>query len=75
MHHWWTAREGTPFSEDDKQRIEDLTGCIPLLLKPFLRHPGGSLMSLEPDVWEDGELKAIWENVYTAALAQKGSQA
>ena len=40
------------FSETERQRIEDLTGCIPLLLEPFLGKKDKSLESLEPGIWD-----------------------
>jgi hypothetical protein len=62
MSHWWSqfASDFVAFSETDKQRIEDLvTGCIPLLLEPFLGKPGKSLESLEPDVWDNDILASV----------------
>ena len=49
----------TKFSVADKQRIEDLTGCIPLLLGPFVAHPGEPLEVLEPQIWDDAPLATV----------------
>jgi hypothetical protein len=37
MSSWWSlfALNFAAFSQTEKQQIEDLTGCIPLLLMPF----------------------------------------
>jgi hypothetical protein len=43
------------FTVLEKQKIEDLTGCIPLLLGPFLGHSGKSLADLEPEIWHDAQ--------------------
>jgi len=59
MSKWWlhNAKDFVAFNADDKLRIEDLTGCIPLLLVPFLGHPGKTLESLEPQIWADASAK------------------
>jgi hypothetical protein len=47
----------------EKQRIEDLTGRIPLLLHPTLKGNGDTLESMEPDIWTDGVLTSVIMNV------------
>jgi hypothetical protein len=66
MSYWWSrfALDFTAFSETEKQRVEDLTGCIPLLLEPILRKKGKSLESLEPDVWDDDVLASVLKTVF-----------
>jgi hypothetical protein len=61
MSRWWSrfTSDFTAYSETDKQRVEDLTGCIPFLLEPFLGNPGKSLESLEPEIWDDDVLSSV----------------
>jgi len=61
MSRWWSrfTLDFTAYSETDKQRVEDLTGCIPLLLEPFLGNPGKSLESLEPEIWDNDVLSSV----------------
>jgi hypothetical protein len=60
MSSWWSlfASDFAAFSEAERQRIEDLTGCIPLLLAPFFGKRGKSLESLEPAIWDEEEVLA-----------------
>ena len=66
MTCWWSrfALDFTAFSETERQRIEDLTGCIPLLLEPFLGNKGKSLEFLEPGVWDDDVLASVVNTVF-----------
>ena len=61
MSFWWKHHESlfTKFSVADKQRIEDLIGCIPLLLEPFVAHPGEPLEALELQIWDDTPLVTV----------------
>ena len=43
----------------EKQRIEDLTGRIPLLLHSILKRNGATLKFMEPDIWEDEVLASV----------------
>jgi hypothetical protein len=54
MVQWWLRHHGcfVNFDEDHKRGIEDLTGCIPLFLAPFLKLPGETLEMLEPRIWD-----------------------
>ena len=58
---WWSlfASDFAAFSQTEKQRIENLTGCIPLLLTPFLGKRGKSLESLEPRIWDEEVLASV----------------
>jgi hypothetical protein len=63
------------FTDLEKKRIEDLTGCIPLLLGPFLGHSGKSLADLEPEIWH---APPLWDvttrtNTFAEAMYQKYS--
>jgi hypothetical protein len=73
MSCWWLHHNPhfTYFYTADKHRIEDLTGCIPLLLKPFLMHSGKSLQSLEPLIWEDKLLASVRMDTIDFALKKR----
>ena len=61
MSSWWSlfASDFAAFSELERQRIEDLTGCIPLLLAPFLGNRDKSLEFLEPRIWDEEVLASV----------------
>ena len=63
MSSWWLlfASDFAAFSQTEKQRIEDLTGCIPLLLTPLLKRDkrDKSLESLEPGIWDEDVLASV----------------
>lgn len=61
------------FSAADKQRVEDLTGCIPLLLHPFLMHSGKSFQSLEPLIWDDEALASVGRDIIDFARKQRSN--
>lgn len=71
MSCWWEYHGFTAFSDAEKQRIEDLTGCIPLLLNPFLAHHDKPLKSLEPQIWNDDALASVGRETIDFANAQK----
>ncbi|KIM82083.1 hypothetical protein PILCRDRAFT_484362 [Piloderma croceum F 1598] len=62
MSHWWSrnAKDFAAFGDDDKLRVEDLTGCIPLLLEPFLGNSGMNLDALEPRIWNKDVLDLLY---------------
>ena len=72
MSNWWlrNANAFADFSVDDKLRVEDLTGCIPLLLEPFLQHPGTNLGALEPGVWKEEVLASVVKTTHDFAVKQ-----
>ena len=57
---WWLlfASDFAAFSQTEKQQIETITGFIPLLLMPFLKHDkhDKNLESLEPGIWDEDVL-------------------
>ncbi|KIM41747.1 hypothetical protein M413DRAFT_27332 [Hebeloma cylindrosporum] len=61
MSFWWKhhAPLFTKFTVADKQRIEDLTGCLPVLLETFVAHPGDPLAALEPGIWDEPPLSTV----------------
>ena len=72
MSHWWSrnAKDFAAFSDDDKLRVEDLTGCIPLLLEPFLGHSGMDLEALESGVWKEDILASVVNTTYNFGVGQ-----
>jgi len=63
---WWRVHHEAqvPTCDDvDKARVEDLTGCIPLLLRPLLRFGGKSFCEVEQDLWAHADLAVIRDNV------------
>src|ERR1700722_3268325 len=74
MSLWWSrhAKDFSGFSQMEKYKIEDLTGCIPLLLRPFLGHHGKTLSSLEPKIWNHELLESVVHQATQFGLAQLG---
>jgi hypothetical protein len=74
MSHWWSshAEDFKAFSLSDKERVEDLTGCIPLLVSQFLGYSGQTLDSLEPKIWDNEILAPVATNTIDYAGAIKG---
>jgi len=72
MSHWWlrNAKDFTAFSDDDKLRVEDLTGCIPLLLEPFFGHSGMNLEALELGVWNAEALASEFKTTFDFGIKQ-----
>ena len=66
MACWWSrfALDFAAFSETERQRIEDLTGCIPLLLQPFFGKKDKSLESLEPGIWDVDVLASVVKSAF-----------
>jgi hypothetical protein len=65
MKQWWHHhRDQVPIFEDnDKARVEDLTGCIPLLLCPLLQWGGRPFRNVEEKFWAYRDLIVVGENV------------
>ncbi len=71
MACWWKYHEFKAFSDADKERVEDLTGCIPLLLTPFMRYSDKALESIEPHIWDDEVLASVGKETIDFADAQR----
>jgi len=71
MACWWQYHGFTAFSDEEKQRVEDLTGRIPLLLNPFVMHHERTLESLEPQIWMDEALESVRTEIINFASAKK----
>jgi hypothetical protein len=65
MKQWWIHhKERVPiFGGDDKARVEDLTGRIPLLLRPLLDFAGKLFHGIEQEFWTHHDLATIRKNV------------
>lgn len=72
MRHWWYHHEGkVPMIEDDdKARVEDLTGRIPLLLCPLLEFTGKQFCDIEHEFLEHRDLAVIEKNIRESAAVK-----
>jgi hypothetical protein len=71
MFFWWKHHNFTAFNDADRKRVEDLTGCIPLLLDPFVMHREKTLESLEPQIWVDEIFESVRRQTIDFAMAKK----
>jgi len=71
MACWWKYHGFTAFSNEEKQRVEDLTGRIPLLLNPFVMHHEKTLEFLEPQIWRDEALESVRREIIDFASTKK----
>jgi hypothetical protein len=65
MKAWWHHHDATipKFETDDKIRVEDLTGRIPLLLRPLFKYGGKTFCDVEAAIWEEPEITAVRNNI------------
>jgi hypothetical protein len=65
MKQWWIHHRGKVpiFEDDEKARVEDLTGRIPLLLRPLLDFAEKPFHDIEQKFWMHRDLAAIEVNV------------
>jgi hypothetical protein len=65
MKQWWCHHRGKVpiFEDDDKARVEDLTGRIPLLLRPLLNFAKKPFHDIEREFWEHRDLATVGVNV------------
>jgi len=74
MEYWWDHhKDKLPIFEhkSDKDRVEDLTGCIPLLLRPLLEWKGEDFCKIEQQFWLHKDLIVVKENIYDFAVKMK----
>ncbi len=71
MACWWKYHGFTAFSDEEKQRVEDLTGRIPLLLNPFVMYREKTLEFLEPQIWMDEALEFVRRETIDFANTKK----
>jgi hypothetical protein len=72
---WWLHhRTQVPNFKDeaDKIRVQDLTGCIPLLLRPFLGWNGQDYCAVKENIWHSRDLIAVTNNVQEFARRKNG---
>jgi hypothetical protein len=65
MKQWWIHHEKKvpTFEVSDKAKVEDLTGCIPLLLRPLLHFAKKPFNEIEQRFWTHHDLAAVQKNV------------
>jgi hypothetical protein len=71
---WWIHHQGElPIFEykSDKDRVEDLTGCIPLLLRPLLEWKDQDFCEIEQKFWHHKDLIVVKQNIYEFADSMK----
>jgi hypothetical protein len=77
MKAWWQHHHSkTPHFETDadKKMAEDLTGCIPLLLRPFLKWGGRNFREVEDKIWNERDILEVRMNItrFSNDLRNKG---
>ena len=65
MKQWWIhhEKEVPIFGVDEKAKVEDLTGCIPLLLRPLLHFAQKPFHEIEQEFWTHHDLATVGKNV------------
>jgi hypothetical protein len=73
MKAWWDHHPLVPQLEDntDKIEVEELTGRIPLLLRPLLRFGLKKFRVVENDIWGSPEFLAVSQNIRCFAHQMK----
>jgi hypothetical protein len=78
MKQWWHHHESElPIFEDEEDMavLEELTGRIPLLLRPLLSHAGKPLHEVMDSILEDQDIARIGINIryFTATIMQESA--
>jgi hypothetical protein len=74
MEQWWHHHEDMlPKFENDEERVEveELTGRIPLLLRPLLRFCQQKYRAVEGDFWASPELAAVRRNIEQFSMSKE----
>ena len=74
MEAWWGHyRSDVPNFETDADRmeVEELTGRIPLLLRPLLRFGSHNFRTVEDNFWMEPDLLAVGKNIRDFASRTK----
>lgn len=73
MKEWWNIYKNAlpTLTDDHKKNVEDITGCIPLLLRALLRYPGKDFKSVESDFLSEVELQNVIDQMQTYATMKK----
>lgn len=76
MKQWWIHHEKKVpiFKADDKARVEDLTGRIPLLLCPLLDFAEKPFHEIEREFWTHPDLVIVGKNVSEFAAEKKKNE-
>lgn len=76
MKLWWRNHQNElPIFEDgDKARVEDLTGCIPLLLRPLFEWANRPFRDIEQNFLAHSDLDFVRENVRDFAAGKMKDQ-
>lgn len=76
MECWWLHHRASlpTFDEEDKARVEDLTGCIPLFLRPLLKFSGKRFCDVELLYWGHDDLTAVGRNVRAFSATMRFSE-
>lgn len=70
MKQWWFHHQGKlPIFKDtsEQDRVEDLTGCIPLLLQPLILWKDQKFCQIEQKFLHHPELVVVKKNIYDFA--------
>jgi hypothetical protein len=70
MEQWWVHHQGKLPNfkyKSNKDRVEDLTGCIPLLLRPLLEWKDQDFCEIEQNFWLHQDLVVVTQNIYEFA--------
>jgi hypothetical protein len=77
MEQWWVHhRDRLPIFkfQDDKVRVEDLTGCIPLLLRPLLEWKDQDFCKVEQNFWLHKDLTVVKQHISEFAEGMKKTE-
>ena len=77
MKEWWRHHQGKVPNfedEDDRMMVQDLTGCIPLLLRPLLQWSNQDFRDIEQNFRNHQDISAVQQNIQGFADSKtKGS--
>lgn len=76
MQQWWIHHEKRVpiFGAEDKARVEDLTGRIPLLLRPLLHFANKPFHEIEQEFWTHRDLFIVGKNVLEFAQEKQENE-
>jgi hypothetical protein len=76
MEQWWIHydKKVPIFEANDKLKVEDLTGRIPLLLRPLLQFVAMPFHEIERKFWMHHDLAAVEENVLQFAAEKRAKE-
>jgi len=72
MKWWWFHHKAKApiVKDDDKARVEDLTGRIPLLVRPLLEWASKPFHDIEEKFWAHPDLAVVGENIQAFSAAK-----